>query len=55
MNKQEEIRSESLASEIYRDLKKELTVKNWIVDVPETVVSVILSERLTLSGNPPLS
>lgn len=31
MDKQEEIRSESLASEIYRDLKKELTVKNWII------------------------
>lgn len=31
MDKQQETRPESLASEIYRDLKKELTVKNWII------------------------
>lgn len=31
MEKQPETRSETLASEIYRDLKKELNVKNWII------------------------
>lgn len=31
MDKQQETRPEPLASEIYRDLKKELTVKNWII------------------------
>lgn len=31
MDKQQETRPEPLASEIYRDLKKELTIKNWII------------------------